>query len=97
MAKVDKKNLNSDDAQVYSFLEVHRGFLTSLIILCFFCFLFLTSTIWAHLVQETHWLFIALSSCAIGSILMLFPSTEEWVYKPWQKAPEMIEHHEEGR
>ena len=43
------------------------------------------------------WTLLIVPLGLMGLLLVLFPATEEWVYRPWQVHPQQYERHMAGR
>ncbi len=92
MAKKTIK-LNNEEG-VYPYLQVNKTLRSSFYIIMATVFVLIGSSIFSGIINEHHWTIMAISSCLIGLILMVYPETETWVYKPWQSQANKIEHHE---
>ena len=77
----------------YTRLIVYRKRQFSLAMLVLGFIASFTVLIFNDLLQETHWVAMAIPLCISGSVFLLFPPTEQWEYKPWQNSAERVEQH----
>lgn len=89
----DKKQ-NEKFKKYYSHMIINKAQRTGLMIIMFFCWLFVSSLVMTHLIQDSaHWIVVAIVSCFVSIPVLAFPIAETWVYQPWQAKPRKYEHH----
>jgi hypothetical protein len=82
-----------NDATVYSHLVISKNRRYGLIFVCALLTLGFGCWIWLNLRFRTHvsWPVFAIPIVATGLACLRMRPTEEWSYRPWQKAPQRYE------
>jgi hypothetical protein len=77
----------------YSSIIIDTGKRAFLFIIVFAVIVLFGSLIFENLVREGSWVTVAIPTTLLGSLFILFPPTEHWVYQAWQSKPRMFERH----
>ena len=78
----------------YSHLSVNKTMQGTLYLAMIGSMCLTATLLFAELRAERPWQEIALLVCVSCGGLLFIPSTENWVYVPWQKAMQRLEKHE---
>jgi hypothetical protein len=85
--------VTSDPKEYYARLLVNKSLQVTLAMIVAGLTVLFTAVIVAEVQQGHSWYAIGLPLCLIGMGFLVFPKTEEWIYKPWQAKPEQYEKH----
>ena len=77
----------------YSKVIIHKHRRSALGLLVPAISVLFTLIIFGYLMKGENWVIIAGPVLLIGMVLILFPSTEEWNYTPWQSNAQQYERH----
>jgi len=88
-----KKTDNKYTSKEYSYIIVNKTKRAGLTILVGAVTVLVGSLIYANLLHDIHWGVFAFPVCALASVVLFSPNSEEWNYRPWQKFPQQVEHH----
>lgn len=90
--KNDKKN-----ETYYSQLIVYPRRIMSLLFTLTIFILIATAVIFTQTWMQHHWTSLIIPLGALGTLVALYPRTEEWEYKPWQAQSQRYERHYKGK
>jgi len=77
----------------YSHIIVDKGKRAFIFTLNIIVFMMFTSLLFENMIRERHWITVAIPVCLIGSLFILIPRAESWVYEPWQSRHQKYERH----
>lgn len=83
MAKTEKKSKTSGEPY-YTRLITYPKRRAALLLVNLFLALLFTTLLQKEIPAGTPWLALGVPIVLAGSLLIFFPATEEWEYKPWQ-------------
>ena len=87
------KQQNDVGINYYSAIVIDKGRRTFLFVLVLMTILIFGSLIFENILSARSWVAVAIPLVVAGSIYVLFPPTEHWVYQAWQAKPRMFERH----
>lgn len=88
-----RKTQPKDPEEYYAKLRIYKGRRRTLPVILAFCFVLFAGMISTSMFLNHHWLTTLGPVMVIGSLLVLLPPTEEWIYTPWQSSSQMYERH----
>tara|TARA_B100001094_G_C18121851_1_gene767309 strand:+ start:1032 stop:1325 length:294 start_codon:yes stop_codon:yes gene_type:complete len=85
------KNTRFGDDTYYSKLRTYPKRRLSLWVLIFVTFTIYTALIFGEIALDQHWTTMAVPILLWSVLLIIYPETEKWEYKPWQSQPQKQE------
>ncbi len=87
------KKIPDNKKEFYSNLIIYKSRRRGLFFMLMILYAFFAVYLFNHSLRDLEWTSAIGPSLVILTIIMIFPMTEDWQYRPWQNKPQRYERH----